>query len=354
MELTLKGRFGSSQIAVDELAEALPTKLAGRVPLVIYDKNAPLPEILKPFEPLAIPAGEGCKSLSQAEKLYAHLVNRAATRDSLIIGVGGGALLDLVGFVASTFLRGIPCGYIPTTLLAQVDASVGGKTSLNFGELKNLIGTVTQPEFVICDPTLLQTLPQSLLADGVSECIKVGLINDRELFLLLESGSVARFSDEPSYLRRVIELSIQAKYKIVQNDEFETNNRRKLNFGHTAGHALERSCRLSHGMAVAVGSMLELQFAVLHGLTPEDTLLRTRALMERYELPTTLKQALPSTPIRPTLEAILTALSHDKKRYADSLLLPIIRSIGSSEVQAFDINLFASFLKQALPLELAP
>lgn len=239
----------------DLLTGALPE---GRV-VVVTDATverffAPL---LAPYERLLVGQGEASKTLRTVGELYERLIDLGADRSTFILGVGGGIVTDVAGFVASTYMRGLRFGFVATTLLAQVDASVGGKNGVNVAGYKNMAGCFAQPDFVVCDPAMLCTLPDREFRAGLAEMVKAALIADGDLFAALERSSFAALREAPEQLRDLITAAIRVKADIVGRDERERGERRKLNLGHTLAHAIEKcSDRMNHGEAVAVGIAL--------------------------------------------------------------------------------------------------
>lgn len=280
-------------------------------------------------EVYVVPHGEGSKSLATMEKVLEHLATHQYTRSDALFALGGGVVGDLCGFCASVYLRGIPFIQVPTTLLACVDSSVGGKTAINLGAGKNLAGAFYQPRLVLCDPDTLRTLPPEIFADGCAEVIKYGVINDRELFSMLQSG-ISPASEQ------IIARCVQNKRDVVEKDEFDTGLRQLLNLGHTVAHAIEKlsDFEISHGSAVAMGTVSVMRAAVGHGLCPADDLDALIELTERLHLPI----ACPFD----TADVAAAACS-DKKRSGDSLTLIVPYGIGDSrlyklpaaELQAF-------------------
>lgn len=283
------------------------------------------------FDPevYTVPHGEGSKSLDTLSKLLEHLAAKQYTRTDAMFALGGGVVGDLCGFCASIFLRGIPFVQIPTTLLACVDSSVGGKTAVNLGAGKNLAGSFYQPRLVVCDPDTLHTLPPEIFADGCAEVIKYGVINDRELFSMLQSGSSP--ADE-----QIIARCVQNKRDVVEKDEFDTGLRQLLNLGHTIAHAIEKlsDFEISHGRAVAMGTVSVMRAAVAHGLCPREDLDALISLTRTLQLPVECPYG--------TADVAAVACS-DKKRSGDTLTLIVPYGIGQSrlyklpaaELQAF-------------------
>lgn len=251
----------------DLYGEALSTGLAGRS-----------------FHPLFFPGGESAKRFAHVEELAEQMVQAGADRSSIVIALGGGIATDMGAFLASIFMRGIPVIQIPTTLLAQVDAAIGGKAGVNLRAGKNLIGTFHQPLAVLVDPDVLRSLPEREFRAGLFEVVKYGVISSPELFELLTSRSTDVLAQSPDVLDRIISESVRIKAEVVSADEKEGDLRRILNFGHTVGHALEAETRYErflHGEAVAFGMNAATRLAALAGLldpATRDSILRTVAL----------------------------------------------------------------------------
>jgi 3-dehydroquinate synthase len=257
---------------------------------------------------LALPDDERTKSLRWVGKVLNELLRRRFERKAWLMALGGGVIGDLAGFAASMYLRGIPFVQVPTTLVAQVDASTGGKTGVNHPLGKNLIGTFYQPKLVLIDPGALRTLPQREYRAGLAEVIKYGVIADAEFFEFLEREMDSILKLDPAVLHRVIRTSCAIKAAVVSQDEREGDRRRILNFGHTVGHALETLGgyrRYTHGEAVAIGMVVAARLAERLGLADASVGARIRALVERTELPTDLPPHSTS--------ALIRAMRQDKK-----------------------------------------
>lgn len=272
-----------------------------------------------------IEPGEKSKSLESASKIYDFLSKEGLTRSDGIIALGGGVVGDLAGFVASTYMRGIHFLQVPTTLLGQVDSSVGGKTALNTERAKNLIGTFTQPDGVLIDSDTLKTLEKSHIRDGIAEIIKTAAIGDKILWQVLET-----IEDEDDLLENIDEI-IQAcckiKRDIVEQDELDYGIRLHLNFGHTIGHALEKIGgfdSLSHGQGVAMGMNQITKISEEKGQTKTGTWLALNQMIDKFGLPIFLDKW--------PLEEIYQAISHDKKTRGQSLKLVILEEIGKAKI----------------------
>lgn len=237
-------------------------------PIILVDENVLCEhnEVFCPYTCLVIPSGERYKTLETVEKLYRDLVKIEADRSSLIVGVGGGLATDVAGFVASTFLRELPFGFISSSLLGQVDASIGGKNGVNLDGYKNMIGTIRQPSFVWCDLDLLKTLSRSEYISGIAEVIKYGAIMDESFLHYLKDHMKELLEMDAEVLEEVVTRSVKAKVDVVEKDEKESGMRRLLNFGHTIGHAIERDQKLLHGKAVAIGMVLASRLSVNLGM----------------------------------------------------------------------------------------
>ncbi len=272
---------------------------------------------------LSIGCGESVKTLETAMSLYETFLSVEADRSTFILGIGGGVVCDVAGFVASTYLRGLRFGFAPTTLLAQVDASVGGKNGVNLEGYKNLIGTFNQPEFVLCDLDLLQTLPAAEVVNGMAEIVKHALIADAGLFVFLEEHAEKALNLEPAVIERLVRDSVVIKSRIVGRDEREAGERRKLNFGHTFGHALEKVNGLSHGEAVGLGMALAGALSVRWGRLAPSAYDRMIRLLKLLRLPCSTLAAR---------DRVLEAISKDKKRAAERIHFVMLEDIGRAVV----------------------
>ncbi len=274
---------------------------------------------------LAFPAGEAQKTRATRDRIEDEMLARGVTRDALLIAVGGGVVGDVAGFVAATLLRGIAYVQIPTTLLAQVDSSVGGKVAVDHPLGKNLLGAFHQPRMVYIDLATLRTLPDREFRAGMAEVVKCAAIFDRTLFAYLEKNARRILRKEPSCLRVIVQRSCELKAALVEKDEREAGPRRLLNFGHTIGHALEARMRYTmlHGEAVAIGMAVEAELSAGMGLASARDAARLVALLGLYALPTTL-------PARVTLEELLPYTARDKKATGGTVHYTLLRRIGAA------------------------
>jgi len=280
---------------------------------------------------LVLPPGESTKSWANVERVTDWLLDKGVERSDTIIALGGGVIGDLVGFAASILKRGCRFVQIPTTLLSQVDSSVGGKTAINSRAGKNLIGAFHQPVFVLIDPTTLDTLPVREVRAGYAEVVKYGLIDDPAFFAWCDANVAALLAGDPQARTHAIEKSVTAKARIVGEDEFETTGRRALlNLGHTFGHALEAetgySDTLLHGEAVACGMALAFRFSAAQGLCPAEDAARVTAHLQAAGLPATLRTAHVDTSGAKLVEHMM----HDKKMEGGKLPFLLARGIGQT------------------------
>jgi len=278
------------------------------------------------FEPtlVIVPAGETAKSLRTVQSCYDQLAAQRLERKSFIVALGGGVVGDLAGFVAATYLRGIGFVQVPTTLLAQVDSSVGGKVGVNLKSGKNLVGAFYQPRLVLCDLDTLKTLPERELRAGLAEVIKYGIIYDSQLFARLERDLPKLLKRNPAALEAVIARCCEIKADVVSQDETESGLRAILNFGHTIGHAIENSSgygKYLHGEAISIGQVAAAKLSALTGLAGEDAE-RIRVLFENAGLPTKIQ-------LNPAKrEKLFAAMRLDKKVSGGEIKFVLAKRLG--------------------------
>jgi 3-dehydroquinate synthase len=273
----------------------------------------------------AVPAGEKSKSATQYFALQNWLAENKITRTDALIALGGGVVGDLTGFTAATYLRGLPFVQIPTSLLAMVDSSVGGKTGIDIPAGKNLVGAFKQPAVVLCDPLTLKTLKPEIFNDGMAEVIKHGMIRSENLLHTLSEKNVHEILPE------IIEANVKIKRDVVQKDEFDTGERQLLNFGHTIAHAIEKLSNfdVSHGSAVAIGMSMITRAAVKKGVCPQECLSVLGKLLQKFSLP---------REINFTPEEIFNASLSDKKRAGDTITEVIPVALGNCELKKIPIS----------------
>lgn len=279
---------------------------------------------------VVLPDGEVQKSLASTDRLLTALAKMGASRDATLIALGGGVIGDLAGFAAALWMRGVPFVQIPTTLLAMVDSSVGGKTAVNLTQGKNLVGAFHQPRAVLIDPNLLATLPKRELRAGFAEVVKYGAIGDHAFFSWLEHHAEALLMLKSDSTVEAIERSVRHKAGVVARDEREDGERALLNFGHTFGHAIETLGEyhgLNHGEAVAVGMVLAAELSARIGMASSADLNRLNDLLVRLGLPTRIPPAYAA-------EKLLDAMRLDKKALSGQIRLILWRGIGHAEIVA--------------------
>lgn len=273
---------------------------------------------------IAIPAGEASKNLKVLSDVYDAMSEFGMSRSDAVVTLSGGVPGDLGGFAAATYMRGIPFFQIPTTILAQIDSSVGGKVAVDLPSGKNLAGAFYQPKGVFIDPDLLQTLPARYVHDGLAEAVKYGCIGDAELFEIFESLKTEK--DLEDHMEEIILHSVLQKTRVVEEDEFDTGKRQILNFGHTIGHAIERYFHYStftHGEGVAIGMSLLTEQTEKLGLTEKGTADRLIRVLHKLSLPTSI--GVPA-------EELIPLAMHDKKRRGKEITLVVLKKIGACEL----------------------
>jgi shikimate kinase/3-dehydroquinate synthase len=350
---TLAMPLGTRTYAV-ELADGDPARLTATLDelrpsslLVVTDTNvkaargawldAALRGLSRPIpcHVIEITPGEQSKTLATVSRIWDEALGRGLDRDAVVLAFGGGVVGDLAGFAASTLLRGTRCVQIATTLLAMVDSSVGGKTGFDHATGKNLVGAFFQPTRVLVDFEHLTTLPPRERAAGLAEVVKIALVRDAALLASLEQNADAIRAGDRDALRPVVRAAIEAKIRVVRDDERETGDRALLNVGHTVGHALEAHggyAVLLHGEAVAIGTVVELAAAERLGLTQGGTASRAKTLLARLGLPTEATSE--------QLAAAWPFVLSDKKRAATTLKLPVVSKIGEGLVARIELEAF--------------
>lgn len=282
-----------------------------------------LAEMEIPLHKMLIPAGERYKNLDTVNRLYGHMIEQRVDRKGVLVALGGGVIGDLAGFVAATYERGIRFVQMPTSLLAQVDSSIGGKVGVNHALGKNMIGAFKQPQFVLTDPAVLSTLPLRELRSGLAEIIKVGIIWDEEFFHFLEEHVNEIMRLETTALKHIIRRSCQVKAQVVSEDETEKGLRAILNFGHTTAHAIETYTgytEYTHGEAVAIGMVVAARLAHAMGMLPAQAVHRIIRLLKKFELPIHLPECQPAE--------LMTLMESDKKAISGSIHFILPTEIG--------------------------
>jgi len=334
--IVIEGKNGKSTIIVDDRIEEVTKYLPKKKVFIITDKNVEkLYAKVFPQAPFySINPGEQSKQLGYIESIYRWLLENNADRNSFILGIGGGVVCDIAGFVASTYMRGVEYGFVSTSLLSQVDASVGGKNGVDLDGYKNIIGTFTQPRFVLCDTRLLKTLPHEELVNGFAEMVKHALISDIKLFEQLEHDCIALLNLNQPEISKHIAESIRVKASIVTADERESGIRKLLNFGHTWGHAVETLTGISHGKAVSIGMEFACRLSMEKGLISNRDYLRIINLLQSFGLPTCMN-------IEPS--RVFKTLVKDKKRNANSIDFVLLMGIGVPKIETMALEELKKF-----------
>ena len=280
---------------------------------------------------LSVEGGENFKSLKTYEKMMKYLVEANIGRNDVIFAVGGGSVGDMVGFIASTFKRGLKLVQIPTTLLAACDSSIGGKTAINFEGEKNVLGTFYQPDLVLIDPVMFDTLSEKQFKEGCSEIIKYGMISDYELLELLSKKPVNKDRKDYAYISSILFRVIGIKAKVVEEDEYDFGPRNILNFGHTFGHAIEAESefKISHGDAVAMGMRIITKMAVKKGIADPKTL----ELLEKSLLSHNIDAKCPFK-----LNTLLSHIKKDKKVKGSGIRIVLPKIPGKCYIEDIEIN----------------
>ncbi|MBL7112589.1 MAG: 3-dehydroquinate synthase [Bacteroidales bacterium] len=335
--IELNTSTGTSEIIIGKAFDNVSARITGQRLAIITDStiynlyHSEFPE----GETIILNPGEKSKTWEVTYDIYARLLELEFDRKDFILGIGGGVVCDLTGFIASTYLRGISFGFIATTLLAQVDASIGGKNGINFRGYKNMIGVIQQPDFVFCDPALIKTLDDKEYISGLAEVVKYGVIANPELYKICDQNADKIIDQENQVLEEIITRCVQDKCNIVSRDEKESGERMKLNFGHTFAHALERVTDLSHGEAVAIGMVLAARISEKLGFLASSESDRLVSLLKSFSLPV-------STDI--AVDQLFDAIRKDKKRRGDQIGLVLINKIGSSFIHYMELNEFENLI----------
>ena len=323
-----KKTFKFSRSAVDYYFRGSFAQLSSVVPkknsILITDENifAAHPKKFSNWKTILLKPGEEYKIQATIDLLINQLIELGADRKTTVVGVGGGVITDITGYLASVYMRGIPFGFVPTTLLGMVDASIGGKNGIDVGIYKNMAGTISQPAFILHDASMLQTLPDNEWKNGFAEIIKHASIMDAALFRQLEQRDLFFFRKKKKELEALIERNALLKTRIVQKDEFEKGNRKLLNFGHTLAHAIENQYDMPHGEAVAVG-MAYASVLSSHVLGFKHAN-RVTTLIGQYGLPAIA---------RFNRDRVMDVLMKDKKREGDGVNFILLENIGKAVIR---------------------
>lgn len=281
------------------------------------------------FPVISVTPGEISKRLEVIGNLAEKLLDLGIDRTGFVLGIGGGVVCDVTGFLGSIYMRGIRFGFVSSSLLSQVDASTGGKNGVNLGSVKNVLGIFRQPEFVICDPSLLLTLPEDEYLSGLGELIKTGLLLDAALVNDIEQNYDGIIKRDNNLLTNLIARSVDNKASVVRADEKEAGLRRILNFGHTFGHVIETLAGLKHGFAVAAGMMIASNISVENNLLTKSELERIHNLLLKYNLLQDYKVSV---------DKFEKYINLDKKKAGDEIYFVMLKKIGEAEIKKFSVK----------------
>lgn len=325
-----------SEIYIGPVSDILPGVLPGGRVVVVSDATIDrlYHPLLAPYDAVLIGSGESVKTLQTVETIYRRFIELGVDRSTFVLAIGGGIVTDVAGFAAATYMRGLEFGFVSTTLLGQVDASVGGKNGVNVDGYKNMAGTFTQPRFVICDPGMLRTLSDREFRAGLAEVVKAAIIADGGLFARLEASSFEGLRGDTDLLSDAVSASIRVKAEIVERDERESGDRRKLNLGHTLAHAIEKcSNRMNHGEAVAVGTALIADAAVKLGALKAADRDRIAGLLQKLGFD-----------LKPPVDVkrLLKEVGKDKKNEGGRLRIVVPAGIGDCQVREVSHAEFAA------------
>ena len=288
---------------------------------------------------IKISAGEQNKNQQTVDLVIAELIKLEAGKDVFLLGVGGGVVTDIAGYVAAIYMRGISFGLVPTSVLCMVDAAIGGKNGIDVGVYKNMVGSIRQPEFIWYDYSFLRTLPVEEWVNGFAEIIKHACIKDAMMFATLERYSLHDFQADETLIAELIEKNVSIKAGVVARDEFEKGERKLLNFGHTVGHAIENLYQLSHGHAISIGMVAACNLSEkLKGLHFDEAK-KVIMLLSKYHLPVDLET---------DHEKVFEVLKMDKKRAGDTLNFILLSKIGNGEIHPIALDELHDHLKQIL------
>ncbi len=331
-ELVINTAIGKSKLLIGERLVNLDKYIPGKHAVIITDEHVNRlyrDAFPKDTPVIVIGTGEKVKNMDTMSLIFDELIKYQVDRSAYIIGIGGGVVCDIAGFVASAYMRGVSFGFVSTTLLSQVDASTGGKNGVNFKGYKNMIGVFNQPDFVICDPEMLKTLPEEEYIAAYGEVIKHALIKDKALFEFLEQNREKAMKRDKDVIQRVVYDSLVIKSAVVQEDEKENGLRRILNFGHTLGHAIERYTGIIHGKAVSIGMVMAAEISFAKGLIDKGTVERIKGLLIDYGLPVNIAF---------DKKEIIDIMKKDKKRAQSDINFVLLKSIGDVIIEPIAIK----------------
>jgi len=323
--MKLETQTGISRIYIDEPVKNLSRYVPNAKTVFVTDEKVfnLYSDLFPNQNVIQIRRGEHVKTLDTVDRIYRQFLELEVDRFSFIVGIGGGIVCDIAGFCASTYMRGLHFGFVPTTLVAQVDASIGGKNGVNLMGYKNIIGVIRQPNFILVDFSFLKTLPERDFLCGVSEIIKCALIKSKRLFEALEEKQEKFLTQSRDVFREITAEAIAIKTEVVRRDAEEFGERRILNFGHTLGHAIEKTANYPHGEAISIGMSMASDISVSMGILSKQDAARIKRLLRKVNLPCQLSCEV---------DALLEAIKKDKKRSSEEIHFVLLAGIGKGKV----------------------
>lgn len=317
--------------------------------IIITDTNLDLhySSYFAQYRKIVIGTGEAVKNLSTVEKIALELVELGADRNSFILGIGGGIVSDIAGFTASVYMRGLKFGFVSTSLLSQVDASVGGKNGVNLHGLKNMVGFFNQPEFVICDHEMLSTLPDYEYINGIAELVKTACLDNSGLLEYISIHKDKILSRDKDAVHESVLRCVKFKASIVEKDEKENGLRRILNLGHTMGHAIEKVTGMDHGYAISAGIGFICDLSANMGLMNIDEGKKIKSLLKYFGLPSGLKGIIGADDI----QGLVSAIAGDKKKQGDSVNFVLLESAGNPVIKKIPLKDAGRIIRENLTPE---
>ncbi len=321
-----------SKVRVGESISNIRSYAAPDNTVIVTDENLDkyYSEMFTGYPVIVIGTGEGIKTLATVETIIRRLIELRAHRKTFLLGIGGGIVCDITGFAASIYMRGIPFGFVSTSLLSQVDASVGGKNGVNIDGLKNMAGVINQPEFVICDNRMLNTLPDEEYTNGMAELIKTACLESDGLYKFISDNREKLLNRDNDAAAEAVYRSVKFKAKIVEEDEREESVRRILNLGHTLGHAVEKVKGTKHGFAVSAGIGFALELSKEYGLIDSSVVNEVKDLLKYFGLPCSLNEVTQKGDI----SELIKAVESDKKKGGDTINFILLKGIGESVIRS--------------------
>jgi 3-dehydroquinate synthase len=335
---TIQFSTSSTTFYFDASFDLLETIVSKDNAVIITDENVFCSSNHKKFKgwkTIVLKAGEEHKVQHTVDIIIEQLIDFGCDRKSFLIGVGGGVVTDITGYVAGIFMRGIHFGFVPSSILAMVDASIGGKNGIDVGAYKNMVGLIRQPSFLLYDYSFLKSLPKAEWVNGFAEIIKHACIKDAAMFRLLEEHKLNDFQKDALLLNKLIQRNALLKAKVVVEDEFETGERKLLNFGHTFGHAIENTYQLSHGKAVAIGMVMACTISSSYKKFKDTN--RVVELIKKYGLP--VHQSYNAA-------EVLEVMKADKKKVRDVISYVLLEKIGKAVVHPIGMNEIENIIEQ--------